>query len=290
MALSKKLFPKAGGAAAAADDVIDIDNFASTVTTKDLTSDSIDYIGGLDWADSGSKCFIIDEYSTGIVYRFDASTAYDITAIGSSVQSLNLGGSYAYGCQVKNDGSSIFCNENDYLLGEYTMSSYNISSSSRSTTNRISRSNVVTAVSSYNQCLSMHFSLNGEVVYAWFSTSSLSSFKIAAWNLSTAWDVSGIDGTSPDSVSGVLSGHTSNMYTYGFWVNSDGSQIVGQSRNRLYQIDLSTAGDASTASVTKNVSVTFPSGNTMSFNYQPDANKGYGATQNFKAWEIDYTP
>jgi hypothetical protein len=222
MALSKKTFPKAVAAAGPDPITIDIDNFASTVTTKDLTSDSIDYVGGLDWGDNGSKCFLIDEYSVGTLHRYDASTAYDITAIGSKVQSLNLGGSYAYSCQVKDDGSSIFCNEDDYLLGEYAMSSYNISSSSRSTTNRISRGNVRSAVSSYNQCLSMHFSLNGEVVYAWLSASSLSTFKIAAWNLSTAWDISGIDGTSPDSVSGVLTGQTTNMYCYGFWVNSDG--------------------------------------------------------------------
>ena len=192
---------------------------------------------GLAFKADGTKVYIAGN-GTDSVYQYSLSTAWDIsTASYDSVSfSLSSQDTSPSGPTFKPDGTSF------YIVGsigtrvyQYTLSTaWDLSTAS------------------YASKSFLYSSQEGGMEHVRLKTDGTKMYLIGAdtdavyqYSLSTAWDVST---ASYDSVSFSVASEELSSRTFDF--NSDGSSffIVGDTNSTVYQYDLSTAWDLSTAS------------------------------------------
>lgn len=264
--------------AAGASDTIDIDNF--NLTTYDSFNPAEIGIytgGGCTFSADGSKFYGAQEYTAGIVYQYNTPSSFQLPANGTSdTANKNLNGSYMYQCLFNNNGTKFFAWEyfssTDRRFQGYNLSTaYNIGTASIATSNYIDRSSMSAKVSNFSQSLGSTFNSDGTRLYTHFNrTDSQRQFLIHRYDLSTAYDISGVNSASQDSGSDNITTTETYDSGRGMWVNESETQIIiSNAVGRVHQFDMTTAGDLSTISLTKIRN--FGIGNAGDFQYFPDA-------------------
>lgn len=219
----------------------------------------------------GTKMYHSD-YVTGEVYQHSLSTAWDLSTASydGSSSDLNLSGqsiSYPNGIFFKSDGSRLYvaATTTNYIH-EYALSTaWDLSSASYS-----QRSSSFSSQTSNSGPHTLAFKSDGTKLYI----SQTSSRIVYQYTLNTPWDTT----TSVyDSVSfSYTSFAPGSTYIY---FKSDGTKLYlnGSNNRDLYEVDLSTAWDLSTASY-NSVSHDYADGFSSNISIKPDGTKFFSIT------------
>ena len=174
--------------------------------------------------------------------QWSCSTAYDITSSSLSHDSVQFSvasqATHAECLRTNNDGTKLYvvCSGTDKIY-EYDLSTaYDISTASYD--------NVNFAVTQDNNPRGIFFKPDGQTMYL---AAGSTHDKIWQYSLSTAWDLSTI--SYANKVSPTVYAQTGSWPQDVVFLN-DGAKmvIIGQSNDALYQYNLTTAWDVSTAS------------------------------------------
>ena len=236
-------------------------------TTQGNSAGSI----GLFVKPDGTKMYHSD-YVTGTVYQHSLSTAWDLSTASYDGSSSNLslsGQSIAYpnGIFFKSDGSRLYvaAQTTNYIY-EYALSTaWDLSSASYS-----QRSSSFSSQTSNSGPHTLAFKSDGTKLYI----SQTSSRIVYQYTLSTPWD------TTTRVYDNVSFSYTSfapgSTYIY---FKSDGTKLYLNGSNNwdLYEVDLSTAWDLSTASY-NSVSHDCVDGFSSNISIKPDGTKFFSIT------------
>lgn len=240
------------------------DGLSDTSLTKFLENIGFTYtlnLSQLRFANSGSKMYLLSKTTDrsaddgGYIYEFDLSTAYDPSTLSYSGNRYNIGSivSDPRKFQVSNDGTKLFAMDqaggsDDSVLHEFEFdTAYDISTVFY-TGNSISRTDLGNNVDNW-----FSFEVkpdDGTSLYCVeFDGTNDSFWSISQYDLDTAWDLSSFDNTSQSNfVTNLGAGNPSDLqFETGA---NDGSTIfmVVQDQDTIYEYDLSTDYDISTAS------------------------------------------
>jgi sugar lactone lactonase YvrE len=219
----------------------------------------------------GTKMYHSD-YVTGKVYQHSLSTAWDLSTASydGSSSDLNLSGqsiSYPNGIFFKSDGSRLYvaATTTNYIY-EYALSTaWDLSSASYS-----QRSSSFSSQTSNSGPHTLAFKSDGTKLYI----SQTSSRIVYQYTLNTPWD------TTTRVYDSVSFSYTSfapgSTYIY---FKSDGTKLYLNGSNNwdLYEVDLSTAWDLSTASY-NSVSHDYADGFSSNISIKPDGTKFFSIT------------
>lgn len=236
-------------------------------TTQGNSAGSI----GLFVKPDGTKMYHSD-YLTGTVYQHSLSTAWDLSTASydGSSSNLSLSGqsiSYPNSIFFKPDGSRLYvaAQTTNYIY-EYALSTaWDLSSASYS-----QRSSSFSSQTSNSGPHTLAFKSDGTKLYI----SQTSSRIVYQYTLSTPWD------TTTRVYDSVSFSYTSfapgSTYIY---FKSDGTKLYlnGSNNASLYEVDLSTAWDLSTASY-NSVSHTYADGFSSNISIKPDGTKFFSIT------------
>ena len=236
-------------------------------TTQGNSAGSI----GLFVKPDGTKMYHSD-YVTGKVYQHSLSTAWDLSTASydGSSNDLSLSGqsiSYPNGIFFKSDGSRLYvAGHTTNRVFEYALSTaWDLSSASYS-----QQSNNFSGQTSNSGPHTLAFKPDGTKMYL----SQTSSRIVYQYSLSTAWDTTS---ATYDSVSfSYTTFAPGSTYIY---FKSDGTKLYlnGSNNGDLYEVDLSTAWDLSTASY-NNVSHDYADGFSSNISIKPDGTKFFSIT------------
>ena len=192
----------------------------------------------LSFSDDGTKCYV-GGYGTDGVDQYNLTTAWDVSTGSYASKTLGLGSqdTVPRGGVIGNSGSAF------YMVGDTnnTVYQYNLSTAwDIGTGSYASKSFSVSSQTSQPEGIT--FSSDGSKMYV-VSTSGTDA--VFEYNLSTAWDIST---ASYNSVTLSVSSQDGDPRDLTF--SSDGTKlyIVGDINNSVFQYNLSTAWDLSTAS------------------------------------------
>ena len=296
MASNKRLI--AAGALGGVADVIDIDNFSFTSSPTDEFNPSDIGIytgGGVQFGDNGSKIYCGSEFQpSGIIYQYNTPSAFNLPAdSATSTKNKDLDGAYVYLIQFVS--STVFFAQEYYTASDrrysqYTLSTaWDISTATVSSSNKFSRDTMSNKLSGWTAFAGITFNSDGSSLYQVFGKDSGNGFRILRFDLSTAYDISGIDSASADSDSGDLGSIPGGDSIRGAWITESEAQIIFAAQGYVYQIDMTTPSDLTTASITKNANTGYAGG--QNFHYYPDAQKCLMSIDGgSKYLTYDYTP
>jgi len=233
----------------------------STHHTNPTTSSTTTDLSGLAFKSDGTKLYLSDE-DQRIIYRWDISTAWDLTTMATyhdSGQDVDIvkQSSRPVGLNVKSDGTEIFfvgrsyrnLTKMDFAPGTWSLASASVP---YPTSDYFDIDSDTTEKDVYAPA----FKPDGTMMFF----PSNADKKIFAWNLSTAWeiDTATLDGSVDVSL------ESGNPYAVAF--SSDGTKmLVGDGIDRaIYSYNLSTAWDVTTKSA---VVTTFTTDNFAMFPY-----------------------
>jgi len=258
-------------------DIVDIDNFDITNKTVFNPSEVAQYSGGgCSFIDSGTKFLAGSEYiPSGIIYQYNLSTAFDLTTATYANISKDLDGLYLYMTYMPTD-TYLFTDEyfaaGDNRILRYDLSSANnVSTASFVTGQRIDNNTMSAKVTNFTMASGgISFNSDGTRLYVAFTNSINTTggkIVIQRYDLSTAYDISGVNAATANSTSPELTTNAGGLRGQ-ISVSADEKQILVMNltpNGTLSQIDLTTATDLTTASLTK--TRTFGGGNLIGFRY-----------------------
>ena len=190
---------------------------------------------GLFFKSDGTKMYITGWTSPPAVAEYDLSTAFDIST-ASHVQDFGVGSQETNptGVFFKDDGTKMYvvgqANDN---VNEYNLSTaWNISTASYSQNFSVASQDVTPR--------GLYFNNNGT---KFFITGSVGD-DVSEYSLSTAWDISTASFTTDFNFTSQETNSTALSF------NSDGTKmyIIGYTNDTVFEYNLSTAFDVSTAS------------------------------------------
>jgi DNA-binding beta-propeller fold protein YncE len=222
---------------------------------------------GLFFKPDGTKMYIVGRNNDS-VYEYDLSTAWDVSS-ASYLQAFSVSVQDASPSQVffKLDGTKMYVvGINSDSVHEYDLSTaWDISTAS------VLQSFSVSAQDGAPS--SLFFKPDGTKMYV----SGNDNDSVFEYDLSTAWDVST---ASYNSVSFSVAGQ--DTFLVGLSFKPDGSKMyfAGRANDSVYEYDLSTAWDISSASYLQSFSVNSQEANVSEVSFKPDGTKMYvvGAT------------
>lgn len=240
---------------------------------------------GLFFKSDGTEFFTIDRYQQ-YVFKYDLSTAYNVTTASFSYpttkkfdvssQEISPGG-----LSFKTDGTKMYiCGTAGDDINEYDLSTaWDVGTASFNQSFSVASQEVAPA--------GMFFKPDGTKVYI----VGAGSDEIQEYNLSTAWDIST---ASHNQSFDIL---TEETISSGLYFKSDGLKVymIGSGSDRVYEYDLSTAWDISTASLNQSVYVANQESNPQDVFFKDDGTQMYiiGRAQNriiqytlSTAWDI----
>lgn len=207
-----------------------IDSGESVTTTQEQFGLSVNF------KSDGTKMFISGT-ALDRLFEYSLSTAWDLSTVSYSNKNFALTGAFPLGGSFKPDGTEF------YYVNNSTDQIYQVS---LSTAWDVSSASATTSISGPdNTPYHVAFKPDGTKMFV----SGISADYIWEYSLSTAWDLS----TATSNTS------TDRFYTRdidgnlkGFVFDDDGDRIwaVGTDNHNIYQLDLSTAYDITTASFT----------------------------------------
>lgn len=225
----------------------DLDNAAYSGTDFDVSS-QIGLVSGLAAGDNGTKLYVIDASSTTgrAAHQYDLSTAWDISTASYANKSLSLASQNPSSPFFKPDGTKFYAPidtlSTTNAIHEYTLStawdistaSYNASSPNFFATD--------------NNLRGIYIRDNGTDLY-W---AGFENDKVYQFSMSTAWDITTLSYVQSFSVL------TQDAIPLGVSFKPNGTRmfITGNTNDKVYQYELSTAWDVTTASFSKDFSVT----------------------------------
>jgi sugar lactone lactonase YvrE len=228
---------------------------------------------GLFFKPDGTKMYISGN-STDAILEFDLSTAWDISTV-SYLQSFSTSAQETSPEQVwfKPDGTKML------VLGtagddvtEYTLSTaWNVSTASYVQETSVSQSAIANGFYIRSNGTTMYVADNG-------------SNDVEEYTLSTAWSVNSISYVQSFSIS------NEEVSVTGIFFKDDGTRmyIVGTSGDTVFQYDLSTAWDISTASYSEGFDISSQEGAAQDIFFKPDGTKMYiSGTTNNLVYEYD---
>ena len=182
----------------------------------------------------GTKMYVVGDAGND-VNEYNLSTAWDIsTATYSQIFSVGSQDSQPTGIFFKTDGTKM------YLVGETNDSAYEYDLSTAWDISTATINNTLSVSAQSAAPSAIHFKPDGLKMYiAGFSNQD----EVNEYNLSTAWDI------STATFSQVFSFASQDNTTYSFFFKSDGTKMyaLGAQFDKVYEYDLSTAWDISTA-------------------------------------------
>jgi DNA-binding beta-propeller fold protein YncE len=195
-----------------------------------------DNAAGFAFNNDGTKLFMGD-YATDVIHQYSLSSPYDVSSavydyIGFDVSDRV---EYIYGLRFKPDGTSFYIV--DYNLDDIFQ--YNLSTAWDITS--ASYANTLDVSTNANNPYGFSFKPDGTKLFVVGNNSD----TIAAYNLSTAWDISSASYASENfSVTSQASDPQDVIF------NSAGTKmyVLCMQNDRIYQYSLSTAWDISSAS------------------------------------------
>jgi len=236
----------------------------STASVSDTASDHLDIssyetlIGGIDFADDGSKLFT---FGRTTVDRWDLSTAYDLSTGSHVTNTLSVSSqtSMMYDGYVKGDGTRLFVvgYNPDYVYQYDLSTAYDLGTASYTQSFDISAKSIVTS--------GIHFSSDG-YAFVVYDNHGDDAHK---YNLSSAWDISTASFHSSSGSFGSTEGTGG-----GIWFDDDWTYmfLVGEDNDDCHRINLANVPD-----VPANVSVSTAS--TSQLNLSWDASSGADSYQ-----------
>ncbi len=220
-------------------------------------------IRGLFLKDDGTKLYVVSAGNTA-VYEYDLSTAWDVSS-GTYNQAFDVGNQEGNPNTIffKDDGTKM------YILGRNgdDVNEYNLSTAWDIST--ASYSQVFSVASQETNPFGMFFKPDGLKLYI----VGLINNTVYEYTLTTAWDVS-----TASYSSNSFSVNSQDTAPREINFNDDGTKMymIGVTNDAVYEYDLSTAWDVSTASYN---SVSFSIGsqelNAAAFRFKSDGSKMY---------------
>ena len=231
-----------------------------STTIADYTYDNVSFdasslnINNIFFKTDGTKVYVLTQGSSGSILEIDLSTAWDLSTATDAnspytgYRSQNSDG--AFGLYFKPDGTSFWTlNWTTDAIHQYNLSTaWDVSTASYASKSYDFGSG------SYNVFV---FNNDGTKLYA------NKSPKIESYTLSTAWDVStaSYDGTSSDLIwaTEIEGGSYATANTLGVRFSPDGTSLFvmiyspNDIKGNIYQWDLTTAYDLTTATLTSNM-------------------------------------
>lgn len=184
--------------------------------------------------ETGTKLFILEQ--SGLAYQYSLSTAWDVsTASYDSVSFDPTQSAFPYALEFANSGSKMYIFDYYGTVYEYSLSSaFDLSTASYS-------SNSYSSSEINGQAQGILFNPNGTKVYLL----SANQDAVFQYSLSTAYDIST---ASYDSKSLDVSSEEGTAFEMSF--NNTGTKlfVLGRVNDSVFQYNLSTAYDISTAS------------------------------------------
>lgn len=199
------------------------------------TQDNI--VGDLFFRPTGTEMYIVGSQNDN-VYQYTLSTAWDVNTASYASKSANIAGQETgpNGLFFKHDGTSM------YIVGNVNQAVYQYTLSTAWDASTASYASKSASVSSEDIFpTAVFFKEDGLKMYVLGNTNS----TIYQYTLSTAWDVST---ASYASKSFSVSSQENNVEGLFFKVDGSLVYIVGRTSDTVYQYNLSTAWDISTAS------------------------------------------
>lgn len=222
----------------------DLDNAAYSGTDFSVSSQAGAPLG-LSAGDGGTKLYVSDNINDA-VYQYNLSTAWDIGTASYASKSLAVGGNVPNGSFFKPDGTkfyvSIDVSTTSNIIKEYTLSTaWDISTGSLNATS--SNFNSTDA-----NLRGLYIRDNGTDLY-WIGFDNNNVYQ---FSMSTAWDITTLSYVQSFSVA------SQDTAANGLFFKPDGTRmfIIGNLGDKVYQYELSTAWDVTTASFSKDFSVT----------------------------------
>lgn len=210
---------------------------ASYIDKSVSLSPTFTLASGLAFKPDGTKVYIVEQLSTGTVRQYGLSTAWDITTASSDSisKSLSAQDSTGYNVAFKPDGTKMYYIGFNDVVYQYSLSpAWDITSASYD-----SISYSVNAIDAITR--NMFFGADGTKLY----TVGDNNNSIYQHTLGTAWDLST---ASSDSTSVSVAGQETNPSAVTFNNNGTVMLVTGTNTATVYQYNLTTAWDLSTAS------------------------------------------
>lgn len=227
------------------------------------------------WSYDGTKLFLIADSTD--VHRHTASTAYDITAVSSSVDNEKTFTETVRSIFFKSDGTKVYTAENTTtdIIRQYSLSTaWDISTATSDSKSYSSLQSTATK--------DFFIRYDGLKLY----TMGSSTDKVFQHTLSTAWDIST---ASYDSVELDLATEGSQTNPSSMWFAPTGEYVWvhGSGTDDIRQYSMTTDWDLSTASYD---SIDFDDGDLVgptALQFNNDGSKLYfGRTLNDRIWEV----
>ena len=188
---------------------------------------------GVSLSKTGQKMYVTGSGGTDEIYEYDLSTAWDVST-ASYLQSVATpaGTSNPTDLFAKEDGTEI------YLTDSNTQGIYQMTMSTPWDITTASQTGVIAAPDS--TVLGLFLRDDGTSVWS----CGMGGDRVYKQTLSTPWDI-----TSAGSASSFYVGGVDNT-PYGVFVKPDGTKMwmVGGQRSRIYEFDMSSAWDVTSAS------------------------------------------
>ena len=218
-------------------------------------------VQGVFFKPDGTKMYTICR-SLDNVNEYDLSTAWDVSSSSFSQSfSISAQDGNVSGLFFKSDGTKMYlCGYNTDSIYEYNLSTaWDISAASYNQSFSVS--------SQETEPHGIFFKTDGSKMYL----IGASSDAVNEYDLSTSWDISTATYSQNFSVS------SEDSDPKGLFFKSDGTKmyIVGDQTNTLYQYDLSTAWDVSTASYKEEYGITTTEQSPTGMYIKPDGSKMY---------------
>jgi DNA-binding beta-propeller fold protein YncE len=182
------------------------------------------------WFNSSGSSFYISGDSNNVIQQYDLSTAWDVSSATYSNKSITVttSTSSVTGLFLKSDESVV------YVLGS-SLYQFNINTTGNISTTRV---NALSLTETTAQALV--FGDSGTKVYILGQTNDI----IYQYNMTTAWDINTASYSNKSFGISLLEGTST-----GLTISSDGTKVyfVGNTNDRIYELQLTTAWDISTA-------------------------------------------
>jgi 6-phosphogluconolactonase (cycloisomerase 2 family) len=216
---------------------------------------------GMDFSTDGTKLYVLG-YDTDLIREFTLSTAWDISS-ASQTHTYSVAGiaSFPNSVSISGDGTKIyFSNDDDDKVYQYTLSpAYDVSSASLSTS--------FSFAAKETSPRGLTFSTDGTKMYV----SGFGSNAVHEYSLSSAWDVSSASFVQSFSFA------TQDTSSQGIDFSSDGTKLYmsGLQNDFIYEYELSTAWDISTAAYSESFEMGFQGFNNQQVDVSDDGTKMY---------------
>jgi len=216
--------------------------------------------GGLFFKTDGTKMYIVGVVNR-IVYEYNLSTAWNIST-ASYLQSFSVAAQAGpQGISFKDDGTKMYI----VGAGSDNVYEYNLSTAWNISTASYLQSFSVTSYETTPN--GVFFKGDGTKMYIIGSSAN----AVYQYDLSTAWNLATASFTNPTTVA------AQDTLPGGLFFKTDGTKmyIVGSINDTVYEYNLSTAWDISTASYLQSFSVTAQDNTPTGISFKDDGTKMY---------------